>query len=349
MKIYSNLFDKIISLENLFSAWDTFKNHKRNKTDVQRFEFRLEENIFRLHEELKTKTYEHGRYTSFYIRDPKQRHVHKAMVRDRILHHAIFSIVNPIFEPTFIQNSFSCRVGFGTHRGVMVLGQIIRKVSANGTKPCFVLKCDIKKFFDAVDHEILISVLKKRIKDVNTIWLLEKVIGSFISSRSNLFDRKGLPIGNLTSQIFANIYMNEFDQFVKQELKVKCYCRYTDDFVIVSNDHDCLLGLIPKINSFLSQQLKLEIHLKKISIGKFQQGVDFLGYIVFPNHRILRTKTRQRIFKKLYKKIKEYKLSTITNKTLEQSLQSYLGVLSHANSYKLSRELKNQFWFWLNE
>ncbi|MBI2626812.1 MAG: group II intron reverse transcriptase domain-containing protein [Parcubacteria group bacterium] len=349
MKTYKNLFNKIISLENLFSAWDTFKSDKRNKVDVQRFEFCLEENIFKLRRELQNKTYEHGQYTGFYIRDPKQRHIHKATVRDRILHHAIFSVANPIFEQTFIQNSFSCRVGFGSHKGIRVLEQMTRKVSGNGTKPCFILKCDVKKFFDAVDHKILISILKKRIRDTDTIWLLEKVIRSFLSSCSNLFARKGLPIGNLTSQLFANIYMNESDQFIKHDLKVKYYCRYTDDFTIVSDSRDYLSGLIPKISSFLRQRLQLEIHPKKISINKFQRGIDFLGYIVFPHYRILRAKTRQRIFKKLNKKIAEYKSGVITNETLEQSLQSYLGVLSHADSYKLSQKLKNQFWFWLNE
>lgn len=349
MKIYNNLFDKIISLENLFSAWDAFRSDKGGKVDVQRFEFRLEENIFKLRRELQNKTYEHGPYTGFYIRDPKPRHIHKAAVRDRILHHAIFSIINPIFEPTFIQNSFSCRVGFGTHKGVGVLKEMIRKASANGTQPCFVLKCDIKKFFDAVDHEILITVLKKRIKDPDTLWLLEKIVQSFMSSRSNLFDRKGLPIGNLTSQLFANIYMNEFDQFIKHDLKIKYYCRYTDDFLIVSSDRDYLLRLVPKIKSFLDQRLQLEIHPKKITIRKFQQGIDFLGYVVLPHYQVIRTKTRRRIFKKLSKRVGEYKSGIIADKTLEQSLQSYLGILTHANTHKLSQELKNQFWFWLKE
>ena len=349
MKTHKNLFDKIISPENLFSAWDAFKNDKRIKIGVQKFEYRLEENIFKLHRELQNKTYEHGRYTGFYIRDPKPRHIHKATVRDRILHHAIFSVVNPIFEPTFIQSSFSCRIGFGTHKGVKILGLMARSISGNGTKSCFALKCDVRRFFDAVDHEVLISILEKRIKDPDALWLLEKIVRSFTSSRSNLFDRKGLPIGNLTSQLFANIYMNELDQFVKHNLGVKYYCRYTDDFVIISDDRDYLVGLVSKIKSFLNQRLQLEIHPKKITIRKFQQGIDFLGYVVLPHYQVLRTKTKRRIFKKLFKKVGEHKTGVITNETLEQSLQSYLGILTHADAYRLSQELKNQFWFWLNE
>jgi len=180
MKNYKNVFQKIISLENLFSAWDKFKSDKRNKSDVQRFEWNLERNIFQLHRELENKTYKHGIYTRFYIRDPKQRCIHKALVRDRVLHHAVFLVINPIFEETFIPTSFSCRVGFGTHKGVDVLEHIARMAARNETSPCFVLKCDIQKFFDSVDHKILISLLKKRIKDKDVIRLLECIIESYV-------------------------------------------------------------------------------------------------------------------------------------------------------------------------
>ena len=349
MKIYKNIFNKIISLENLFSAWDKFKNDKQKKRDVQRFEWQLEENIFQLHRDLKYHRYKHGAYTSFYIHDPKQRHIHKAIVRDRILHHAVFIMLNPIFEPTFIPNSLSCRIGKGTHKGIDILNKTLRQISSNNFKPCFALKCDIKKFFETVDHSILLSIIRKRIKDADAMWLLEEIIESFISQHSTLFERKGLPIGNLTSQLFANIYLNEFDQFVKHKLKVKYYIRYTDDFVIVAGNKRHLENLIVPVRSFLSDNLALELHPKKITIRKFHQGIDFLGYIVLPCCRLLRTKTRQRIFKKLKKRIDEYKNGVVSKQTLEQSLQSYLGVLSHADTYKLGQELKNQFWFWLNE
>jgi len=349
MRIYKNIFNKIISLENLFSAWDRFKSDKQKKRDVQKFEWNLEENIFQLHRDLKCKRYKHGAYSSFYIHDPKQRHIHKATVRDRILHHAIFTTLNPIFEPTFIFNSLSCRVDKGTHKGIDILDKLTRQVSRNTFKPCFVLKCDIRKFFETIDHKILLDIIRKRIKDANTMWLLEEIIESFTSRYSNLFERKGLPIGNLTSQLFANIYLNEFDQFIEHELKVKHYIRYTDDFVIVAENKPYLKNLIAPIRSFLSEKLALELHPKKITIRKFHQGIDFLGYIILPYCRLLRTKTRQRIFKKLKKRIEEYKRGEINKQTLGQSLQSYLGVLSHADTYKIGQELKNQFWFWLNE
>jgi len=349
MKIYKNVFENIISLENLFSAWDKFKSDKQKKRDVQRFEWELEENIFKLHRDLKYRRYKHGAYTSFYIHDPKQRHIHKATVRDRVLHHAVFAVLNSIFEPTFISNSFSCRVNKGTHKGIDVLDKIIRQVSSNSFKPCFVLKCDIKKFFETIDHRILLNIIGKRIKDDNAMWLLEEIIGSLASKYSTVFERKGLPIGNLTSQLFANIYLNEFDQFVKHKLRVKRYIRYTDDFIIVAEDRSYLEDVISPVRAFLLDNLVLDLHPKKITIRKFRQGVDFLGYVILPHYRLLRTKTKQRIIRKLKERVREYNNGLISKQTLEQSLQSYLGVLSHADSHRLGNDLKNQFWFWLNE
>lgn len=339
----------MISPESLFSAWDTFRKDKQQKKDVLRFEWNLEENIFKLHRDLFHKWYKHGAYSSFHLQDPKQRHIHKATVRDRILHHAVFTALNPIFESSFIPHSFSCRVGKGTHKGVDTLNRMARSVSGNNRKPCFALKCDIKKFFATVDHQVLLGIIRKRVKDEDVLWLLKEIIGSFASEYSTLFERKGLPIGNLTSQLFANVYLNEFDQFVKNKLKVKNYLRYTDDFVIVADNKSYLENIISSISTFLHKRLCLTLHPKKITIHKFHQGIDFLGYITLPHYRLLRTKTKMRIFRKLRCRIDEYKNGKISQQTLDQSLQSYLGVLSHANAYKLRQELLNQFWFWMSE
>ncbi|MBI2627719.1 group II intron reverse transcriptase domain-containing protein [Candidatus Nomurabacteria bacterium] len=354
MRIYNKLFNKIIKPENLFSAWDEFKKGKGKKFDVLRFEKNLEQNIFQLHRDLRDKTYKHGGYTSFYISDPKLRHIHKATVRDRVLHHAVFQVLNPIFEPTYIHNSFSCRIGKGNHKGVEALAHMLRQASKNNTKTCFVLKCDVRKFFDSVDQNILIEILDKRIKDEKVMNLIREIIGSFVSTyereRESIFPaRKGIPIGNLTSQIFANIYMNEFDQFVKHKLKVKHYARYTDDFVIIASDKTYLENLISPVQNFLKTNLCLELHPKKIHITKHNRGVDFLGYVILPEHIKLRTKTKQRILRKIKENIYRYKRGEISELTLDSSLQSYLGVLSHADAYKLSQEIRNKFWFWLNE
>jgi len=347
MIIFRDLYKLIISPENLFLSWEKFKKGKRNKLDVAKFEFDLEQNIFKLCRDLKGRKYQHGPYFGFYICDPKVRHIHKATVRDRVVHHAVFHILNPVFEPTFIPNSFSCRIGKGNHNGVYVLEDMARKVSKNYTRNCIALKCDVRKFFDSVDHEILLNLLAKRIKDQDTVWLLREIIRSF-STSGTLFEKRGLPIGNLTSQLFANVYMNEFDQFVKHELKVKYYVRYTDDFVILSESDSEFKERLEKITVFLREQLKLELHPHKVTVRKLHHGLDFLGYVVQPHHKLLRTKTKRRVMRKLRKRAEEYRAGEIEDITLFQSLYSYLGLLSHANTYHFSENLKNKLWFWLS-
>jgi len=309
---------------------------------VGEFEQNVEQHIFRLHRQLRDKTYKHGPYYGFWIRDPKLRRIHKAIVKDRVLHHAIFTVLNPIFEPTFIPTSFSCRIGKGTHKGVEKLAEMLRAESANNTKPCYALKCDVRKFFDSVNHEILVGILQRKIKDADAMWLLKGIIDSFS-------DEKGIPIGNLTSQLFANLYMNEFDAFVKQEMKVRHYARYTDDFIIVSRDRKYLEDLLPVMRNFLRDRLALELHPNKVTIRKFIQGIDFLGYVVLPGHISVRTKTRHRMFRKLNERVEQYKKGAIKEETLFGSLRSYMGVLSHADALQLEEELKNNFWFRLKE
>ncbi|MBI4991828.1 MAG: group II intron reverse transcriptase domain-containing protein [Candidatus Harrisonbacteria bacterium] len=346
MKIVHNIFDQIISLENLFHAWDIFKVGKRSKADVQEFERNLEDNIFALHKELEDKTYIHRGYTSFYITDPKVRHIHKALVRDRVIHHALFNVLYPIFDKTFISESYSCRINKGTHKAVDRFQIYSQKVTKNHTKKCFVLKCDIQKFFASIDHAILKTFIENKIKDKNVLWLINIIIDSF---HSEVGLNKGAPIGNLTSQLFANIYLTELDQFIKQNLKIPYYIRYTDDFVILSESKEFLIKLIPIIEKFLKSNLKLTLHPNKISIRPYHQGIDFLGYVLFPHHRTPRTRTRRRIFNKLESNIALCKNEKIPITTLDNSLQSYFGFLKHANSYKLTQKLKNQIWFWLQE
>ena len=173
------MFHQIISIENLFAAWQTFKCGKRSAEDVQEFERHLEDNLFRLQWELKTKSYRHQPYHRFQIFDPKHRIIHKATVRDRIVHHAIYRVLGPLFDPTFIFDSYSCRIGKGTHAAVERLAGFARKVSRNGTRPCWALKCDVRKFFNSIDQTILLKILEKKIQDSNTTWLLRNIIGSF--------------------------------------------------------------------------------------------------------------------------------------------------------------------------
>jgi RNA-directed DNA polymerase len=317
---FAHAYDDIISVENLLAAWREFVRGKRKKKDVEEFQSHLMDNIFDLHKDLKNKIYQHGAYEAFNINDPKPRSIHKASVRDRLLHHAIYRMLYPSFDRTFVSDSYSCRTGKGTHRAMRRFVSFGRKVSKNNTKTCWVLKCDIRKFFASIDHEILVSILKGYIPDENIIRLLENIISSFHSTKESV----GLPLGNLTSQLLVNIYMNEFDQYMKHKLKTKYYVRYADDFVILSQDKIFLEALIPKISEFLSDKLKLSLHPDKVFIKTLASGVDFLGWVHFSNHRVLRTATKKRMMKRVRENPKP------------ETIVSYIGLLKHGNGNKLA-------------
>jgi retron-type reverse transcriptase len=315
--------ENIISVENLLLAWREFVCGKKDRKDVMEFSLCLSENIFDLHYSLKSKTYTHGGYHAFKISDPKPRDIHKASVRDRLSHHAIYRVLCPHFDRKFIFDSYSCRDGKGTHKAIDRLNLFARKVSKNNTKQCWILKCDIKKFFASVDQKTLIEILDRQIEDKNIVWLVRKVVESFHSTGVG----KGLPLGNLTSQLLVNIYMNEFDQFVKHSLKIKYYVRYADDFVFLSQDRRELENILPKLREFLENKLKLNLHPDKVIIQTFSSGTDFLGWVNFTNHRILRTATKRRMLKNL------------RNNPKPEIIQSYSGLLSHGNTYNLRNKI----------
>lgn len=350
MKTWDNIYNKISTLENIFHGWEEFRRGKKKKRDVLFFERYLENNIFSLYESLTKKTYQPGKYSQFIVRDPKLRLIHKASVRDRVVHHIVGIELEKIFEPTFYAHSYSCRKNRGTHKGIYAFQKMARKVSRNNTKACWVLKCDIKKFFASINHKILVKILSRKIADKDYFELLEGIIDSFHSDRTiDLQNKKGIPIGNLTSQFFANIYLNEFDQFMKHTLKVQHYIRYADDFAILSENKSYLENLVSSIREFLISELDLELHPNKIIFRKFNSGVDFLGYVIFPQYVLPRTRTKRRLLRKIKGKIQEYKKGKITGEMLNQTIQSYFGYIGHAYTYKFKKELENLIWFWLTE
>lgn len=310
-------------MENLLEAWGEFLSGKRGKKDVQEFQHRLMDNVLALHEDLKSGEYKHGPYYPFKINDPKPRDIHKALVRDRLFHHALYRTLYPFFDRTFIADSYSCRENKGTHRAMARFKEFTHKVSKNSTRTCWVFKCDIRKFFASIDHQILKDILHSYIKDEQILSVLESIISSFESTGPG----KGLPLGNLTSQLLVNIYMNEFDQFAKHKLKAKHYIRYADDFVILSDNKEWLFSLLPCIGQFLEDRLSLNLHPKKVSIETLASGIDFLGWVHFPDHKVLRTSTRHRMTRNL------------RDSENKNSRQSYLGMLSHGNAHKLSTRL----------
>lgn len=326
-KLFVKTYQDIISIQNLLEAWKEFVKGKRGKRDVQQFSLNLYDNIFELHNNLANERYQHGTYSDFYITDPKLRHIHKASVSDRLLHHALHRQLYPFFDNTFIVDSYSCRIEKGMHKALDRFRTFSYKVSKNNTKTCWILKCDIEKFFENIDHRVLLKILYEYVPDKNTIGLLKKVIRSFEARKG-----KGLPLGNLTSQFFVNVYMNEFDQYIKHTVRAKYYIRYADDFLIFSQNRGWLIEQISVLQNFLNRKLRLNLHPKKIFLKTLSSGIDFLGWVHFFDHRILRTVSRKRMFKR------------IMGHPEHETLQSYLGLLQHGNTYKVRKEALDSYW-----
>ena len=302
------------------------------------------DNILTLHRDLADGTYKHGGYMAFKISDPKPRDIHKATVRDRLLHHALYRKLYPFFDRTFIADSYSCRKAKGTQRAMDCFRQFAYKVSRNHTRTCWVLKCDIRKFFASIDQKILLDIIAKYIPDERIKALIAEVVGSFqtrtsdvlVSGNGSPCSRKwkakpstfrGLPLGNLTSQLLVNIYMNEFDHYVKHRLKAKYYIRYADDFVFLSHKRSELELMRVRVRDFLGGRLNLSLHPDKVSITTFASGVDFLGWVHFPDHRVLRSATKRRMFRNLAADASEARAA------------SYRGMLSHGNARKLAAQI----------
>jgi RNA-directed DNA polymerase len=314
-------YTSIITIENLLATWEHFLPGKRKKKDVIAFQLQLADNLIELQRELQDKTYEHGGYAAFNISDPKPRNIHKALVRDRVVHHLIYKELYWHFHERFIFDSYSCRKYKGTHKALDRFSFFAGKASQNYTRTCYVLKCDIRKFFASIDQRVLMQVLDRHIADPDIKWLIGQVLKSFHTIAPGI----GLPLGNLTSQLLVNIYMHEFDMFVKQELRAKYYIRYADDFVILSEDREYLEKVLSRIEVFLGNRLYLSLHPDKVSIQTYGSGVDFLGWTHFPHHRSIRTTTKKKILKALewYPR--------------PETVNSYRGLLSHGDAYAVEK------------
>lgn len=313
-------------MDNLLKAWGEFLHGKRSRADVQLFESNLMDNLLVLRRSLVDVSYTHDPYEAFAVSDPKPRQIHKASVRDRVLHRAVYRILYPFFDTLFIQDSYSCRMNKGVHKALNQFTSYARRASNNHRRTVWALKCDIRKFFASIRQDTLLAILADRIPDVRVNWLLGKIIRSFSSTAVGV----GLPLGNLTSQLFANVYMNEFDQFVKHTLRVKYYIRYADDFVFLSTDKEQLESLLPLIHDFLSRMLHFELHPHKVELRTVASGVDFLGWVHFTDHRVLRAVTKRRM------------LSRIDPYSSDEQIASYKGLLGHGNSLTLQKRIDTQ-------
>lgn len=322
-------------MENLGLAFRKARKRKTQKQYVLYFEKNLYQNLLQLQYELLFHTYRPEPIITFILRDPKTRKIGKSAFRDRVVHHALCNVIEPIFDKAFIHDSFANRSGRGTHSAIDRFDHFKRKVSKNNIRSCYVLKADIRQYFDTVDHSILLSILRKKIKDKQAIWLIKTILANHKTRQNGM----GMPLGNLTSQFFANVYLNELDYFVKHKLKAKYYIRYVDDFVILHHSRSALEEYRGKINDFLKGNLMIRLHPQKSKIFNLDSGINFLGFRVFFYHKLVR-KSNLRKFGRRFEKLKVlFGGGRISREEALESIEGWLAYIKHADTYKYQKNL----------
>ena len=338
MEKLAGLYSQIISKENLYRSTHMASRHRRYRDTTADFNFHLEEEIGRLHDELVKKTYRHGKYRLFTIHDPKEREIAAAPFRDRVVHHAVHDVVEPFIDKTFIYDSYACRNGKGTHKAV---GRAQGFLKTN--KFCF--HGDIKKYFPSIDHNILKQIIVAKIMDKDLLWLVDEIIDSARQLKvavGNLqFADKGLPIGNLTSQFFANLYLNELDYFVKFQLRCRYYVRYMDDFLIFDNDRKALIDIKEKVRDFLKNKLALELHPGKSQIYDTEKGIKFLGFRLYKNYRRLATDNVRRFKKRIKRFDYLFENGKISADKISDSVRCWVAHSKYANTGRLRHSISS--------
>lgn len=335
-KTYKNLYPKIYDFQNLYKSYLKARKGKRYKKDVLEFSSHLEENLIQLQNELIWHTYQTGTYNSFYVYEPKKRLIMALPFRDRVAHHAICNIIEPIWEKRFIYDSYACRVEKGTHAGADRLTQYLRRCKRDRDRTTYCLKADVLKYFASINHVILKTLLRKRIACPDTAQLCEGIIDS-------VGDNVGIPIGNLTSQLFANIYLHELDEFVKYTLRQQFYVRYMDDFIILSRDKNNLHDIQKKVEEFLWDKLRLQLNNKTQVFPAKSRGVDFLGYRIWSTHRLIRKSSIKRMRRKLRHIKREYKAGEIKLNRINAAIRSWIAHCKHADTYRLRQKILREF------
>src|SRR3989344_3781491 len=321
----NNLYPKIYNLSNLLLAWRKARKGKTKKGYVKEFEKDVLGNLLKLQEELKNETYTPLPLKTFILREPKTRKNSKSAFRDRIIHHALHNLIEPLFDKSFIYDSCANRIGKGNLFALKRFYQFQREITKNNSRIAFCLKADIRHYFEEVNHHILIKILRKKIEDEKTINLVYKILKNCRNKE------KGMPLGNLTSQFFANLYLNELDYFIKHKLKAKYYIRYVDDFVILHNSKEQLELWKIEINKFLKDKLKLELHPEKSKITSLSSGIDFVGFRNFYYCRFL----RMRNIRKIIAKVDKYKKGKISKEKMLEIFQGWNAYAKWADSYRL--------------
>jgi len=358
MKFYRHLYSQLCSYENLELAFKKARKRKTTKEYVIEFEIELENNLRQLKEELEGFSYRPAPLTLFTIRDPKTRRISASQFRDRVVHHALCNVIEPIFDRNFIYDSFANRKGKGTHAAILRFEAFLRKVTGNGRLAAenqnlfapphetdanavvgYALKADIRHYFDSVDHRILLGIIRRRIRDPHVSWLITLILEHHKTSVPG----KGMPLGNLTSQFFANVYLDELDQFVKHTLNAEYYIRYVDDFVILHRDRGQLERWREEIAAFLHDRLELGLHPEKSKITPLGNGITLLGFRVFYHYKLLKKSNTRRVWKRLERFKKKYEKGEISRKKVVKSLEGWLAYAGFADSYNLRRRVAARF------
>ncbi len=336
MKRHGDLWSRVIAFENLLLAWHKARKGKRNRASVSDFALNLERELFALQDELERQTWWPGDYCIFTLYERKPRQIAAAPFRDRVVHHALMNVVEPLLDKSFIHDSYACRKGKGVHRAV-------DRYQLWSRRYAYALKLDVSRYFPSIDHQLLREMLVRRIKDRQVLWLFERIIShapeypfqaEYFSGDdllSPLTRRRGLPIGNLTSQFLANWYLNGLDHFIKHELKVKAYLRYVDDLFLLSNDKCELHRWQRRIAQYL-ESIRLRLHPSKINLFRVNEGVDVLGYRVFPQCRLLRNDNGFRFARRLRGFARAYASGLMQWSDFNPSVQSWIGHARQADT-----------------
>ncbi|WP_337810988.1 reverse transcriptase/maturase family protein [Enterocloster sp.] len=366
MKTLKNVFEQVVDYDNLYRAYLNARLCKRYRYEVLNFSAHLEDNLVKLQKELIDRTYTLGKYREFYIYEPKKRLIMAQPFKDRVVQWAIYQVLNPVFAQGYITDSYACIKERGTHKAVKRLHYWLRRVGKKPEKYYF-LKLDISKYFYRIDHDVLMGILKRKIRDDDMIFLLDKIVNSSETNfglppgkspgevkRSDRVSEKGMPVGNLSSQMFANLYLNELDQYCKRTLGIHFYVRYMDDVIILHQDKDQLHEWKRIIDTFLKEKLQLDLN-EKTCIRPITLGVEFCGYKIWNTHIKLRKSTALKMKRNLKKLQKEYAAGEVTVEEAKQTISSYLGILKHCDSYSLKRTIFGEYgssevyegWFFL--
>jgi RNA-directed DNA polymerase len=349
MKTYKQLYPRIYEFENLYWAFRKARRGKRGRPDVAAFEFNLELELPRLQEELADETYRPGAYRHFTLYERKPRRISAAPFRDRVVHHALCNVIEPIWEARFIHDSYACRVGKGTHAALDRCTYFARRYP-------FVLRGDIVGFFPSVDHATLYDLLARRVACPPTLRLIHLIIASGAGIHADGWDMqwfpgddlfavarpRGLPIGNQTSQFWANVYLHELDQFVKQTLRCEAYLRYCDDLALFAGDKPTLHRWRREIENFLVL-LRLRLHPLKSTVYPVTNGVPFLGFLVFPDHRRLRRDNGVYFERRLKRMLAAYAAGVVSREEMEASVRGWIAHAAHGDTWRLRWSILRRF------